>query len=60
MITQSTPEHTAPIVAYITRDDSGVEHYHYPVLHMLPSGNYLSCNQYWAIGLQCPHGEENA
>lgn len=29
----------------------------YPVFHFLPNmcGNYVSCNMYWALGLECPH-----
>ena len=28
-----------------------------PIYHFLPSGNYISCNQYWALGMACPHHE---
>lgn len=29
-----------------------------PQLHFFPNGNYVACNQYWAVGLDCPHHEE--
>ena len=31
-----------------------------PVFHWLTNGNYISCNLYWAVGLDCPHCAHNA